>query len=502
MPKAITIHEYLKGKLKEKGMKLDHIVEKASFSRSTVYRVINGYQKPSDEFLIEIVDLLNLNIFEQRELQYYSTLTNADGEKASTREEISNFIYLPEQAKREPLEMIFMDNEKFILTLEEVLSRLLLLPSFQCEIHLVNCCKNEIIEPFAAFITKLNQSGIDYEAEHFIEFSATHDKDTIVTLARVLPVLCFEKYNVYYRTMGSVEREGLFYDVVFLDYQYTEDGKTKSKYMVMSFASNGFSTCIVSERPMTGDFIRRNMDSVRNQYTLLTNTAARTKTLNESFFELEKTCDKYLFKPNLCYDRIPIIAYMHMLGRTDETQVQAFATAYTQEEVKKENAMEVMAQQAQLMMERQQASYSHKHIDIMTKSGLAEFAATGRITDHIDGFPEFDGEEIAMSFEEIIRRDKDENDPYCFYIIDDSCYQVDFMIAVFAQYGLYIEHHHMKPEGEHAPYCFLKHEKLSGIFVDFAENYIPTMLAMAKKESYEFLYQLLEKNGIHRISQD
>lgn len=503
MPKATTIHAYLKEKLKDKGMKLDNVVEKSSFSRSTIYRVFNGYQKPSDDFLTEMIELLNFNVVEQKELQYYSTLTGSDEEKASTREEIFRFIYQPEQASPEPLEMIYMDEEKYILTLNEILNRLLQLPSLQCEMHIMNCCKNEIIMPFADFLVQLNKKNISYEAEHFIEFSSMHDKDNIVTLSRILPMLCFKKYNVYYRTNESIEQEGLFYDVVFLDYQYIDDnGSTLSKHLLMSFTSNGFSTCLASDRPMTKDFIKRNIDSVRNQYTLLTNNDARTKTISDAFFELEQAYDKYLFKPNPCYDRISMEAYFHMLARTPVEQVQQFASFYTQEEVEKENATNTMMKQATLMGARQTASFNHKQVDIFTKSGLEAFISTGKLTDYIKGFPEFDSFEIALTVEEIIRRDKDKDDSYCFYILNGEYRTIDFLLSVFDGYGLVIEHHHTQKQIDEMPYCFMKHEKLSEIFIDFADNYVPNMLAMPKEESYNFLYGLLEKYNIDRVTQE
>ena len=54
------LYSFLKKKLKENNIKIGTFIEMTNMSKSTIYRVMKGYQKPSDELLDLMVEILNL----------------------------------------------------------------------------------------------------------------------------------------------------------------------------------------------------------------------------------------------------------------------------------------------------------------------------------------------------------------------------------------------------------------------------------------------------------
>jgi hypothetical protein len=130
-------------------------------------------------------------------------------------------------------------------------------------------------------------------------------------------------------------------------------------------------------------------------------------------------------------------------------------------------------------------------VDVFTKKGLTEFAKTGRLTDHMYSLPHFNKEEIRAIFENIIQKDRDANDRYSFYILDDGYSNDEIILTALKGHGIIIERTNHKNDANDYTYCIFEHEQLSMAFSDFAENYIPAMLAISKSEALEFINTLL-----------
>src|SRR3712207_7939655 len=82
-----NIDSFIKGKLKSKKMRVDDFIKETEMSKSTIYRVMKGIQKPSEELIEKIALVLNLNQLEKNELIYYSNISTNSENTSEVRSE-------------------------------------------------------------------------------------------------------------------------------------------------------------------------------------------------------------------------------------------------------------------------------------------------------------------------------------------------------------------------------------------------------------------------------
>src|SRR3712207_7412 len=88
-----NIDSFIKGKLKSKKMRVDDFIKETEMSKSTIYRVMKGIQKPSDELIEKISDVLNLNQLEKNELIYYSNISTNSENTSEVGNSIFDMLY-------------------------------------------------------------------------------------------------------------------------------------------------------------------------------------------------------------------------------------------------------------------------------------------------------------------------------------------------------------------------------------------------------------------------
>jgi len=488
----MNMSTYLKGKLKERNLQVEDLIAKSSASKSTIYRVMIGAQKPSKKLEKEIINILNLNPTEQREFHYCFSNFDVDDNIIESREAVYNFLFKKETPPLHKIEMVYYDGERYIRTFDNILENVLAaskMNHFSCHIKLINCIQNDIIAPLATLAEDLLANNGSYSIEHLINFS-THDyKENINTLANIIPLLTFENYSLEYREDENVSKTGFFHDFLILNYSYdNKKGNTEKVSLFITFLPGSLSSCYVvnGKNENAFDFFERNYDALKGKYQPALSSRKSLAEYVDTIIDLFQKNDSVLFRsgPALC--RIPSAVYHSVVCRTPTDDFVEFFVEEKYKEKSIETHIEELLEQSKLVEE---STYKNKQLDIYTKSGMAEFASSGLIKDHLEFLPTFSKEEVKAILESIKSRDQNSKDPFSFVMIKDSYANEQLSLSAEDKHCLLFE----KYVDSHTPFCIINHEKLSTIFTDFAYNYVPVMMSIPQNEAYDYIDYLIEK---------
>ena len=488
----MDINTYLKGKLKEKNLRLEDLITGSGASKSTIYRVMTGTQKPSKTLEKKIISILNLNYTEQQELLYYFSISDVDENIIESREAVYNLLFNKETKSPKKIELIYYDKEKYIRTFEYILDKVIeasKLSDFSCQFKVINCIQGDVIHPLAKAATSLLANASQYTIEHLINFS-THDyKENINTLANILPLLTFENYSLKYQEEENVSKHGFFHDFMAVNYSYHKsDGSCEVVNLYITFLPNNLSACYVvkENQENTLDFFERNYDALQEQYQPALNSRSCFLEYINTAKELHGNYDSTLFKAQIPLVRVPARIHRNVVERTPMEEFFKFYSPEQSQEKSLEEHIDELLKEAKLV---EKTTYSNKQLDIYTKAGLAQFASTGRLIDHLKFMPPYNKDEVRSILKSLKARDKNPKDPYNFLILEESFAAENLTFLTGNNRCLIIE----KYDGGNTPFCIFQHEGLSSIFTDFAYNYIPAMMSIPQKEAHDYIDDLIEK---------
>ena len=157
-------------------MRVETFIRKTDVSKSTIYRVMKGYQKPSEELLQKMVEVLSLNVLEEQELRYYGNLLNADVDVLNAREAVFNLLYKSDTTPLNKFELVYYDDEKYIRTFDKVLQNILEEAeneNFSIKIRMINCYQDNVINPVYTFASEMMIREKMHKIEHLIDRKST-----------------------------------------------------------------------------------------------------------------------------------------------------------------------------------------------------------------------------------------------------------------------------------------------------------------------------------------
>jgi len=490
----MNINIYFKQLLKDKKIKVQTLISKTGASKSTIYRVMNGLQKPSDRLMDKIVEVLDLSLLESQQLHYYFSLVETDNNLVSAREEVSKLLFNIKEQDSEKFELVFYESDRYIKSFQDIIDELIGTSKekdFSCRIRLINCNQDRILSPLHRAVSQLNESHALYSIEHLVNFSTSDFQENIAILNHLIPLLALDNYSVMYRDSANVSNYGFFHNLLIINYIHqNESGTLTKKYMVLTFLPDTLSSCYVVDTENMHSFFERNYEALLKDYRLALNTQKFFEDYGMLFLQYEMNHNLYLFKPSICYNRVP-----HSVWRSVVTRypINDFLQSFLSTNYRPENHDNHLEEILLYMETRIKASYLHKQIDIMTTKGMEDFAATGLLLDHLEGLPPFNKEEIKSILQYIKARDLDTEDRYKLNLLEQDYNSETLTVVVAANRGLFVEYASRNGDGYVAPYCLIEHKEISNIFVDYAENYVPVMLALPQDKAHDFIDYLIEK---------
>jgi len=488
----MNINTYFKKKLKEKNIQVDALIQASGSSKSTIYRVMNGLQKPSDELSKRLIEVMNLSATEEQEFHYYISSTDVDENIIEARKAVYNLLFGEKTSNSDKIELVYYDKEKYIRTFDNILETIVKESeesNFSCEIKLINCIHTDIISPLVSAAEILFSKGSSYSIEHLINFSSHDYKTNIDDLATTIPLLTLNNYSMMYREDDKVSNFGFFHDFLIINISYTTGtGEFVEKTYYISILPNNLSACYVvhADDENVHDFFQRNYESLSKEYKPALSSRKALEEYISTIIDLHSKYDVYLYRPHLPISRMPISVYESIVKRVPIEEFMNFFLIGNFDENEIELHIKDFLSLAKSVVE---ATYINKQIDLYSKPGLEAFASTGLILDHVEVVPAFNKAEIKEILQFLKARDLDPDDPLRILILKEPYADQGLEIAALDNFGLLME----KYVGSMTPYCIIKHQKLSSLFVDFAKNYAPYMLTMPQDEVHEFIDYLIDK---------
>ena len=494
------LYKFLTAKCKERGVKIESLTERFNFtcSRTTIYRYMKGLLHITQDVQDRFVDLLSLSGEEQAQFARLISLSVFDETLLAARQKIDKFLFEPKinsGATRE-IECVFYDGDKYIRTISEIFSMIYDLSKhddFRCDVKIIGCTQEDMLAYASDFAQTLLSLSPSSQVEHLVTLFETDFLQSTVFLLTVLPLLVRGAYKVYYRESAAGEGvKTLFGNSILIPCQYTEDGALRKRCYILSFLDKDMPECIVNDDKYVLGFWMKNYTNLRQYYPDVLTHSALSMT-EDDLSTLESAYDEYLIKPNPCYNKIPMSAYRSLVSRASPDDLMRFASNMVRRDVRDDAETRAVLEPMLLDLEKRVGhTYKRRHIDVYSKEGLAEFAETGRITDHLEGLPPFDKEEIREILTWLRDRNRDPKDPYTLYLVDSLQHRYSFVI--YKGRGLLVECSQSLAEKGTYVYLDIRNRNLLKVFCDYIENHLPVNYTLSTEETTAFIDELIGKN--------
>jgi len=495
------LYKFLTVKCKERGIKIEELPERFDFqySRTTIYRFMKGILRITKAVQALFVKLLDLNDAEQVQFARLISLSSFDETMLAARRRIDKFLFesgcIPEELPE--IECAFYDQDKYFRTIDEIFNMVFSMAEhngFSCDVKIIGCVQGGMLGYISDFTRKLLSLSASSCIEHLAALSDTDFLQNTVFLLDVLPLLFQGAYKVFYREPSADDgAKMMFGDSMFITCQYEENGVSKKKCFAVSFLAQAMPECIAFDDKHMRGFWMKNYAHLRMYYPNALTHMTDLPMMGDDLQKMESNCDEYLIKPNPCYHKIPMSVYRRLVGRVSPDEVRRIASTLNSQVRDDAEARYVLETMLLSLEKRIGSSYTNKHIDVYSKEGLAEFAKTGRISDHLTALPPFDKEEIRDILVSIRDRNLDPDDPYTLCLVDRLQHRYYFVII--KGHGLFIEcDQQLSGKGVYES-LYVRNRNLLEVFCDYIENHLPVNHALTVKETTAFIDELIERTA-------
>ena len=499
------LYTFLKKKLKEKKIKIGTFIELTNVSKSTVYRVMKGYQKPSYDLLESIYRILELDEDDKRKLNYYISTVDLDEGSIMASSNIQRLLFESRCHEAEDLDFVFYkDNEKYIKSLHEILNnfeKLINGKNADINMAIVHSAGIKLMNNINKYTARYSEKSRSMNIEHLISFSKYDATNSVDIVNSIIPMLKYPFYNLYYTENLFNPRKEIMGNYMMITASYTENNRDEFIYYVFSFMNDGIGTCYAgNEKDSIFDFFTRNYNYIKESYKHAIQSNADTKdfaTLMSNIDSLDKdvaNSEVYLFKKTPCYKRIPDTVFRNIVSRIVKSgNVVDFVKSLNDVEfVGEQEACMMLEGICDKMIDRYNAAKRVYSVDILSKKGLEDFVNTGLLSDHFKGMPAFSPEDRALILKDMKKRHMNPREKYNLYIIGDQA-ESAFILTIFKDKGFLIESTRENNINDDLYYCMIKNESMCNILYEFARDYVPSRLAMIDNEAMEYLDHLIKK---------
>ena len=490
-----TLYSFIATLCKDHDMKLEDLQKKLNTSRTTLYRYMKGINQITPEVAKIFIQALNMSMQQAMEFQKFVSLSAFDNSLIESRKVLDDFLFEMKSDVKPgfDVDMILYDQDRYLRTFKEILENIYSFSDkegFASVIKIYNCLSENIFSNLTNFLERAFSKGVNIEAEQFIGLSEKDYLQNAYSFISTFPLMKYEKYKFYYREIET--KDGPLPDSILVSLSYIQDGNPVVKYFVISFFENGFADCIAFTDKYMYMYLSRIFEGLKSSFA---NVMRKYETIDfddDIFTEMSKHGNNCLVKPNPCYDEIPIEVYESILGRTEKDDlIELFSTMHGQR-IDEQTLPTVLEKTFEYLKGRIKIAQVGRRTDIYSKQGMLEFAATGKLTDHVPFLPTFNREEINKIIEHILDRSNETKDKYTLYITEDDFSHNDFIFSVYKDFGIIVEYI-FPPHTEGLwKMILIQNERLASIFFDYFDNHIPLNKALDKKQTENFLKSLIE----------
>lgn len=489
------LYHFLTKRVKAQGMRQEEFAKKCKFSHSSLYRYMKGIIPITADVEDTLANTLHMNDEEREQFRFFIGQTVFDKSMLRAREELDTLVFGPSAAdESNEIEIVLYDGDKYLRTFSELTETILSFAQqedFCCRVQIFNGIHTQYFSAVAAFLHKLLKLSSTSCAEQLLTFSESDYQSSIISLIRVLPLLQYENYSLYYNeTSHSEEIRDMFPHFLYFDVHYQADGQTKQKYYMLSFLQNAMPECIAYTDPFMHRFIMKNYTEAKQQFKYAIHEHRNIESLEQTMIALEESTDIVLLKPNHCYNKIPLLLYQNLFDSSSAEEKKQIAECLARQPLNEQGVTQILEDIIEAIRVRIEASYQNRHIDVYSLEGLRNFAKTGRLSDHLAVLPSIKPEERRICLEYIRDRNNDPNDSYRLYITEQEILKNGYIFSAYQDTGVLIEYNREDYCHSMNKNLFLKNKTIASIFFDYVENQIP-LHALSKRDATAALDELI-----------
>jgi len=489
-----TLYSFITSLCKDQDMKLEDLQKKLKTSRTTLYRYMKGINQITPEVAENFIKALNMSMQQSLEFTKIISLSAIDRSLIESREVLDDFLFGKKAGPTHifDIEMILYDNDKYLRTFKEILDKIY---SFKDKknltgtIKIYSCISENVFAHVSEFLERIFSEGINIEAEQFVGLSEKNYLQNACSFINAFPLMKYEKYRFYYRTI-EVE-DMLLPDSILVSLKYTENDKQKNQFYIISLYEDSLADCIAFTDIYMYGYLSRIYENFKSSYVNTMRKYGNMDFEDDIFIEMSKHGRSCLVKPNPCYDKIPIEVYQNILDRMSSEDLIKLVSSVTGQKIDSGTLPATLKKIFTYLEKRVEAAAIEKHTDIYSKQGMIEFAETGKLTDHLTHLPAFNKEEIKIILKHIYDRRSETKGEYSLFITETEYANNDFIFSVYKDYGIVVEY--IFPEHTEGLWkmILIQNTRLASIFFDYFDNHIPINKAINKIQTDDFLKSLI-----------
>lgn len=492
-----NLYTFINSRAKVQGMKVDDLARECGFSRSTMYRYMNGVLEIPYDLAECLGEVLRLD---EGEKQEFNRLIHLVGEPSVTlaREVLDGFFFHPE-LREEPVPELplvcYQNNDRYLRNLDEIVDAVLGnadQEQFDCHVYLRGCINQEIWPALKPALEKLLERQ-NVQVSQLLHLNEEDAFSSIQAMLHVVPMLRRPNYQVYYaqyreHSQGiSVPDQSLF-----IRASYARGGRRKNLSYFVRFQDKGLSPCLAVREEDSYQFFSHcfadSMDSFPHAMV-----RGNGNTFTSEFLDIQKAHDGYLIKPTLSHDDIPPSVYQSMLKRIVSGETPADLSGITLAGgAVTGDAYEGVLALLETLAQRYQCSFARRHVGVHSCTRLIDMAETGRISDHLAFVPSFSPEELVEIFTVARDRNADPKDSFTIHLVDGPMYSDGCAFLAYKDHSLVVQYGSDENFSQDMwSYLSFPSGKLADYFADYVDRHVTHSSALSTAEATAFFDRLI-----------
>jgi len=455
---------------------------------------MKGINRITPEIAEGLINALSMDDKQSTEFSKYISLSAFDHTLIESRSVLDDFLFGTQQKQKlqYDADIVFYDKDKYLRTLKGVLENIFSSEgkeALEGGLKIVNCLGDNIFGLIADHIEKALSAGMNLSVEHFIGLSDNDYLQNTDTFTKIFPLILRENYKLYLREKDT--DDGLMQDSMLVSLSYLKDGERINQYLSLTFCETSMPECVAFDDVYMYSYLSKNYENLKNSYKDIIHRLDHIDFTDDVFMEMRKSDGSCVLKQNPSYDRIPYDVYASLAKRMSVDELKELLITMLGQNLNGTALPDITDRVEQYLKKRIENACANKQIDVLSREGLAVFAETGKLADHMEHLPALDQSERRMVLESMYKRSNDPRDKYTLYIIESEVARKGLILAAAVGFGLLIGHPSAQCEGCHWKTISIQSGRLAAIFCDYLENHIPVNQAMVKEDANSFLQGLI-----------
>jgi len=442
----MDIFQFITLKSKQAGLKRIDLANKIGVSKTTMHRYMHGEFIIYPEKETDIAKALKLTQEERNQFHEIITQTIPKRPMQKAYQAMDTLVFGDVEQKSMPhdREVLFLSADRNVISPSKMFERILLHvgeKDFECSIRIIHGISEDYIPWLVGLLGELFKAVPNATVEHLISTSSKDYAKAINILTATLPLLKYNNYSLYYSKNDLPDDfRCVFQRSFYISTSFNNNDERKNENFLLSFPEHSQAVCHMSSDPMLHEMLTNEYLDMRKDFE---NSLCEFRDIGvgeEFLTSLEQNYDSALLKPNQCYSNIPAAVYRSLIGRCDTETKKKCAEGIRGTTVPDEAVDNIVESMIASLGVRIDASFARTQIVVCSKSGLLEFAQTGRLTDHLNWLPSFNKGEIKTCLENLWDRNKDEHDSFRLCVTRGDILKNGYILCACKDNGLFIEY--------------------------------------------------------------